>query len=94
MSTETAELQILLDKQACNETLTRYCRALNWLDKDVLKTVFTPDADIDYGFFKGRGEEFIAADDLSVAHLPHQRMQNGEWGKRRETSKNLRATIS
>jgi len=59
MSVETAELRTLLDKQACNETLTRYCRALDWLDADVLKTVFTPDADIDYGFFKGRGDEFI-----------------------------------
>ena len=59
MSIETAELRILLDKQACSETLTRYCRALDWLDENALKTVFTPDADIDYGFFTGRGEEFI-----------------------------------
>lgn len=59
MTVETLELREMLDKQACNETLTRYCRALDWLDADALKTVFTPDADIDYGFFKGRGDEFI-----------------------------------
>ena len=59
MSVETAELRTLLDKQVCGETLTRYCRALDWLDADALKTVFTPDADIDYGFFQGRGDEFI-----------------------------------
>jgi SnoaL-like domain len=59
MSVETSELRILLDKQACNETLTRYCRALDWLDAETLKTVFTPDADIDYGFFQGRGDAFI-----------------------------------
>jgi SnoaL-like protein len=59
MSVETPELRILLDKQACSETLTRYCRALDWLDADALKIVFTADADIDYGFFKGRGDEFI-----------------------------------
>jgi hypothetical protein len=59
VSVETIELRILLDKQACNETLTRYCRALDWLDEDALRIVFTPGADIDYGFFKGRGDEFI-----------------------------------
>ena len=59
MSVETVELRTLLDKQACGETLTRYCRALDWLDEDALKTVFTPDADIDYGFFQGRGDAFI-----------------------------------
>jgi len=59
MSVETTELRVLLDKQACNETLTRYCRALDWLDADALKTVFTADAEIDYGFFRGRGDEFI-----------------------------------
>jgi len=59
MSVETAELRTLLDKQACGETLTRYCRALDWLDEDALKTVFTPDADIDYSFFTGRGDGFI-----------------------------------
>ena len=60
MSTEAAELRILPDKQACGETLTRYCRALDWLDEDALKTVFTPEADIDYGFFKGPGYAFIS----------------------------------
>ncbi len=59
MTINTAELQTLLDKQACNEVLTRYCRALDWLDEDALKTVFAPDAAIDYGFFQGRGDEFI-----------------------------------
>lgn len=59
MSSETVELRMLLDKQACNETITRYCRALDWLDEEALKAVFTPDADIDYGFFKGRGDAFI-----------------------------------
>jgi hypothetical protein len=61
MANDNHELRILLDKQACDETLTRYCRALDWLDADALKTVFTPDAEIDYGFFKGRGDAFIPA---------------------------------
>jgi hypothetical protein len=61
MSVEITELRTLLDKQACGETLTRYCRALDWLDEEALKTVFTPDAEIDYGFFKGQGDAFIPA---------------------------------
>lgn len=61
MTSDNQELRILLDKQACGETLTRYCRALDWLDEEALKTVFTPEADIDYGFFKGRGDAFIPA---------------------------------
>lgn len=54
-----AELQRLLDVQACADLLTRYCRALDWLDEDLLGTIFTPDAEIDYGFFKGTGADFV-----------------------------------
>jgi hypothetical protein len=53
------ELRRLLDVQACTDVLTRYCRALDWLDDELLGTVFTADAEIDYGFFKGTGEEFV-----------------------------------
>ena len=59
MSTDNTALQELLDKHACQELLTRYSRALDWVDEEALKTVFFPDAEIDYGFFKGRGEDFI-----------------------------------
>jgi len=37
------------------DVLTRYSRALDWLDADMLSTVFFDDAEIDYGFFKGSG---------------------------------------
>ena len=59
MSVDNAALQELLDKQACQEVLTRYARALDWVDEETLQTVFFPDAEIDYGFFAGRGDEFI-----------------------------------
>ena len=58
---EQAELRELLDKQACSELVARYSRALDWLDDDALKTVFWPDAEIDFGFFKGRGDQFSIA---------------------------------
>lgn len=59
MSVANSEIRELLDKQACQEVLTRYARALDWVDEEALKTVFFADAEIDYGFFKGSGEEFI-----------------------------------
>ena len=59
MTAENAALQELLDKNACQEVLIRYARALDWVDEEALKTVFFPDAEIDYGFFTGRGDEFI-----------------------------------
>lgn len=61
MPSENSDIRELLDKQACAEVLTRYCRALDWLDGEALKNVFAPDADIDYGFFRGRGDAFIPA---------------------------------
>ena len=59
MPSDNHEVRELLDKQACAEVLTRYCRALDWLDGEALKNVFAPDAHIDYGFFRGRGDAFI-----------------------------------
>jgi hypothetical protein len=59
MSEKKDELRDLLDKHACIELVQRYSRALDWLDEAALKTVFWSDAQIDFGFFKGRGEDFI-----------------------------------
>ena len=53
------EIQALLDKQTIAEVQARYCRTLDWLDEAGLASVFWPDADIDYGFFVGSGEDFI-----------------------------------
>lgn len=61
MTNDHPELRELLDKQACSDVLTRYCRALDWLDGEELKKVFTADAHVDYGFFRGRGDDFIPA---------------------------------
>jgi hypothetical protein len=61
MSSENTATRELLDKQACVETLTRYCRALDWLDGEELKRVFAVDADIDYGFYRGKRDGFITA---------------------------------
>ena len=52
---EVAGLQTLREIE---DVLTRYSRALDWLDDAMLETVFYDDAEIDYGFFQGNGREF------------------------------------
>ena len=39
--------------------LIRYCRALDWVDEDLLKTCFVEDGYIDYGFYAGDAKGFI-----------------------------------
>ena len=61
MSEENPGLQELLDKQACTDLLARYASALEWADEQALSEVFFADAEVDYGFFKGRGDQFVPA---------------------------------
>ena len=53
------DVKTLLDRRAIDDLLARYCRTLDWLDEEGLETVFWPDAEIDYGFFRGSGEDFL-----------------------------------
>ena len=39
--------------QSINDCLTRYCRALDWMDEDLLRSCFVEDGFIDYGFYAG-----------------------------------------
>ncbi len=52
-------LQELLDKQAISEVLARYARTLDWLDDEGQASCYWPDAEIDYGFFKGTAADFL-----------------------------------
>lgn len=55
-----AELAELLDKQAVYEALASYARAMDRIDLDLGRSVFHPDATVDYGeMFAGSGHEFI-----------------------------------
>ena len=54
------ELQAVRDRQACEDLLVRYCRTLDWLDEEGQAACFWPDAVVDYGFFQGSGEEWVA----------------------------------
>lgn len=46
------------DIREIHDVLARYSRALDWLDDEMIETVFYDDAEIDYGFFKGSGKDF------------------------------------
>lgn len=52
-------LQDLLDKQAISEVIARYSRTLDWLDDEGQARCYWPDAEIDYGFFRGTAAEFV-----------------------------------
>ena len=45
--------------QEINDCLTRYCRAMDWVDEDLLKTCFLDSGYIDYGFYAGDAKGFI-----------------------------------
>ena len=58
---EGAELvQELADKQALLELVTRYCRAVDRHDEDLLLSCYHPDAFDDHGAQKGTPQEMIA----------------------------------
>ncbi len=57
--TRDPEIQALLDKQAITEVVARYARTLDWIDDEGQASCYWPDAAIDYGFFKGRADEFL-----------------------------------
>lgn len=53
------QLQELLDRKAIEEVVARYARTLDWLDDEGQAGCYWPDADIDYGFFKGKASDFL-----------------------------------
>jgi hypothetical protein len=46
-----------------------YCRAIDRMDFDLLRTCFHPDATADYGFFSGGMDEFIAMAKTSLKNF-------------------------
>ncbi len=54
-----AELRILLDKQEIHEVMMRYCRAVDRVDEELLRSVYHPDAIDNHGLFNGRASDFV-----------------------------------
>jgi len=56
----TADLQVLLDKQAIMEQIYNYGRSMDRLDVELGKAVFHPEAPADYGeMYRGTGYGFV-----------------------------------
>jgi len=58
----TDDLEIMIrelhDRQCIRDKLVAYCRAVDRMDRDLLLTVYHPDAIDDHGLFVGGPEEF------------------------------------
>lgn len=77
--TQSELLQRLADESACRDVLARYGIALDWQDRQLLESVFWPNADVDYGFCKGNVTELMTRL-LNIATLSKRRfhMLGGE----------------
>ena len=53
------QIREMLDKQALNDLLVRYCRGIDRLDKELVLSCFHDDAYDDHGSFKGSPKEFL-----------------------------------
>ena len=53
------ETRQLADRQAIIDCITAFCRGVNRLDRDLILSVFHPDAVDDHGFFVGDREAFL-----------------------------------
>ncbi|NLR72784.1 nuclear transport factor 2 family protein [Novosphingobium sp. ERN07] len=51
-------LNELYDKMKIREVVTNYCRGVDRMDRDLLMSVYHPDAIDDHGFFVGNREDF------------------------------------
>ena len=59
----------LLAKSAIRDVQITYCRAVDRMDFDLLRTCFHPDATTDFGFQKGGLEDFLAMARASLARF-------------------------
>lgn len=58
MSVDREEVDRLKDRQAIYDCLMRYCRGVDRLDVDLLKSAYHHDATDDHGIFSGNAWEF------------------------------------
>jgi hypothetical protein len=58
MAYTDADLEELVARSKIYDVLTRYCRALDRCDVELMKTVYWPDGVDEHGVFSGNAEEF------------------------------------
>lgn len=52
--------QAIVDKSEIHDVVMRYCRAVDRLDEELLRSCYHPDSYDDHGHFKGNGHDFAA----------------------------------
>jgi hypothetical protein len=55
------QLQELYDKQSLHDNLMRYCRGVDRMDVELIKSTYWPDSTDDHGGFVGGGHEWAEA---------------------------------
>jgi len=69
------KLQLLLDRQEITDLGATYCRALDRLDADLLRSVYFSDAEESRGFYEGGPDGFVEfAMNILKAHDANQHM--------------------
>ena len=53
-----AQLRALLDERAIRDVLQRYCRGIDRLDEELIRSTYHADSYDDHGTFRGNGHEF------------------------------------
>lgn len=56
-----ADFAAIQAKQALHELNVRYCEGVDRRDREALAALWWPDSEIDFGLFKGSGEQFAEA---------------------------------
>lgn len=59
MSVDVARVQELLDKQEIYEVVIRYCRGIDRVDEELVRSCYQPDGFDDHGMFQGPAAEFV-----------------------------------
>jgi len=59
-------LEELLHKEAIREQLYRYCRAVDRGDKELMRSIYHPDATDNHGVFEGPASKFVELDVAEV----------------------------
>lgn len=66
------DVQALLDRQQIQDCIVRYCSGVDRFDRDMLLSVYHPDATDDHGAFSGSAVDFV---DWALAY--HAKYQHG-----------------
>lgn len=75
-----SDLDILLAKQALHELNMAYNRAVDRADEGLLRSVWHPDATVDFGYFAGSAAEFCSLAVAATGGLARSfHMAGNEW---------------